>query len=296
MRLVGRLLLSVMLAIVAIVGIAAAWLYVEGSKSPDRSGEYVALGSSFAAGPRLGALALGAPHACWRTADNYAHQLARATGLKLVDVSCGGATTRHLLHGGQFFQPPQVDAVGDATRLVTITIGGNDVDYIGDLGLLAWRSRDGVLGWLVRALWDGPRPADARPYEALADQLVEVVDAVHLRSPQAVVAFVTYPQVLPPAGTCAAVEISGAEATLMRGVGARLAAATQAAATRSGALVVDLGGASAGHDACSGDRWVNGTRPRHGDGAMFHPTRAGMRATAELLERSVRDLRLQDRL
>jgi hypothetical protein len=51
----------------------------------------------------------------------------------LVDVTCSGATTVHLLQGGQFGQPAQLDAVTPATQLVTVTIGGNDVFFMTNL-------------------------------------------------------------------------------------------------------------------------------------------------------------------
>jgi lysophospholipase L1-like esterase len=294
LRIFRRIALVLIVAIVLLGAIGTAVIFIEGRAAPDTSGEYVGLGSSFAAGPRLGPLAPGSPHACWRTADNYAHQLARATRLRLVDVSCGGATTANLLEGGPFFQPPQIEAVGPSARLVTITVGGNDVGYIGDLGLLAWRERGGLKGWLLRTFWKGPRAADARPFDELTGRLVALVNEVHRRAPRATVVLVTYPQVLPPSGTCKEIAVSVQEAALMRGVGTRLAEATRTAASRSGALLVDMDRESSGHDACSGEPWVNGSAPA--DGAMFHPTPAGARATAAALERLVRELRSQGRI
>jgi hypothetical protein len=294
LRIASRVAIFSVLVVVAIVGAGLAVLFVEGTATPDRSGEYVSLGSSFAAGPKLGPLAPDSPHACWRTADNYAHQLARATSLRLVDVSCGGATAKNILEGGPFFQPPQIDAVGSSARLVTITVGGNDVDYIGDLGLLAYRARGGALGALVHAAWNGPRPVHARPFDGLITRLVDIVTVVRQRSPQATVVLLTYPQVLPEHGICASIGISEQEAALMRGVALKLAEATRTAASRSRALLVDMASESAGHDACSGDPWVNGSAP--GDGAMFHPNLAGARATASSLGRLVRQLRSQGRI
>jgi hypothetical protein len=282
------------LVVAAVAAVGLAVLYVEGGTAPDRSGEYVALGSSFAAGPKLGPLAPGSPHACWRTVENYPHGLARATGLRLVDVSCGGATARNILEGGPFFQPPQIEAIGSSARLVTITVGGNDVDYIGDLGLLAYRARAGMFGSLVRLVWRGPQPADARPFDELVTRLIDIVAIVHQRSPQASVVLVTYPQVLPSSGTCASIGVSEQEASLMREVASRLAQATRMAASRSGALLVDMASESEGHDACAGDPWVNGSAP--GNGPMLHPNLAGARATALRLGHLVRQLQIQGRL
>jgi len=295
LRIIRRVALILVLTAIAIAAIGLAVLYVEGRAAPDQSGEYVALGSSFAAGPQLGPLVKGSPHACWRTVENYAQQLARTTGLHLVDVSCGGATASNILEGGPFFQRPQIRALGPSARLVTITIGGNDVDYIGDVGMMAFRNRNGVLGSLVRRFWKGPRPVDARLFDALVARLIDIVAIARQRSPQATVVLMTYPRVLPSIGTCANVGISERDASLMREVAARLAQATRAAASRSGALLVDMASESEGHDACSDDPWTNGSTTA-GDGAMFHPNWAGMRAAALRLEQLVRQLESQGRL
>jgi lysophospholipase L1-like esterase len=294
LRIIRRIALVLVVSVVVIAAVGLAVIYFEGRATPDRSGEYVALGSSFAAGPQLGPLVSGSPHACWRTVENYPHVLAGAAGLHMVDVSCGGATARNILEGGPFFQPPQIEAIGPSARLVTITVGGNDVGYIGDLGLLAWRNRAGMLGSLVRLIWKGPRQVDARPYDELVTRLMDIVASAHQRSPQALVVLVTYPQVLPTSGTCAGIGVSEQDASLMRQVSSRLAQATRAAASGSSALLVDMASESAGHDACSADPWVNGSAPE--GGAMFHPNLAGMRATALRLEVLVRQLRSQGSL
>ncbi len=70
---------------------------------------------------------------CGRSAQNYAHQIARRHNLQLVDVSCGGSTTAHLL-GPWNELAPELDAVTADTMLVTMTTGGNDLGYLGSLG------------------------------------------------------------------------------------------------------------------------------------------------------------------
>ena len=44
--------------------------------------------------------------------------------------------------GGQYFHGPQVGALNENTQPVTLTTGGNDVSYVGDLTFLAARSRE----------------------------------------------------------------------------------------------------------------------------------------------------------
>lgn len=65
-------------------------------------------------------------------------------------MTCSGATTSQVLHGGQYFGVPQIDALSENTQLVTLTTGGNDMSYVGDLTFLAARSRADAIGWLLR--------------------------------------------------------------------------------------------------------------------------------------------------
>ena len=59
---------------------------------------YVALGSSFAAGPGPGWRAPGSPRRAGRSSANYAHLIAAHLGLELTDVTYSGATTRDILN------------------------------------------------------------------------------------------------------------------------------------------------------------------------------------------------------
>jgi len=265
--------------VVALILSATAFVYVQAKRAPTGRPVYVALGSSFAAGPALGSLQSGSPLLCARTEGNYPRRLARLLRLPLVDRSCGGATTAHVLRGGQFFQPPQVDAVNRETRLVTVTVGGNDVGYVGDLSLLAARRSDGPFGWVVRRFWSGP--AETRDYARLHAELVALIRAARARAPAARIVVATYPAILPPRGTCARLGLAADEVASMRVVAARLAATTRAAAAEGGATLVDMDAIGAAHHACAAVPWTNG-QARLLD-APFHPTAAGAEATARAI-------------
>ena len=265
------------LAVLVLALVGLAWL--QARRSPQGRPEYVALGSSFAAGAGLGALQQGSPWLCARSVDGYPQQLARLRRLTIVDMSCGGAVTRHLLDGGQFFQGAQIRAVDRSTRLVTITVGGNDIGYVGDLSLLAGRHSDTLWGWLVRTFWSGPKSIDTRNWAKLERELGDTIRAIHQRSPAARVVVATYPTILPPSGTCDRVALTTAEANLMRAVGDRLAATTRSAAAKAGATVLDMHRLGVSHNACSATPWTNG----YSGIAPFHPTLLGARATADAI-------------
>ena len=93
------------------------------------TGGYVALGSSMAAGPGIRPRAPGAPWPAFRSARSYAHLVADALGLDLVDVTYTNATTANVLAETQHCAPPQISALAGSESLVTVTIGGNDVGY-----------------------------------------------------------------------------------------------------------------------------------------------------------------------
>lgn len=269
----------VLLGIIA-VAVVAGFLIVlyQGKQTPAGDPQYVAMGSSFAAGIGLGPRAPGSPIACMRTLNGYPGQLANLLKLPIVDVSCSAATTAHVLQGGQYFQRPQRDALARDTKLVTITSGGNDIHYVGDLTLIAAGNARSFTGWLVRLFWSGPLRPGQRDYANVRDDLAEAVSQARRRSPQARIVLVTYPAILPPSGTCPRLGISAEQAQEMRAVGEQLAAATRAAADASGALLVDMQHLGVDHHACAAEPWVNGWLDAQG--AQFHPTLLGARETA----------------
>ena len=200
-------------------------------------------------------------------------------------MSCGGAVTKHLLHGGQFFQGPQIRAIGKNTKLVTITIGGNDVGYVGDLSMLAARNSGSIFGRLVRLFWDGPKRMEERGFDKLGGELEQLTRAVRSRAPQAKILLATYPTILPPSGTCARLSLSPSEADAMRAVGDRLARVTADAAAKGGAILVDMHKLGAAHSACSPAPWINGWT--NGGIAPFHPTQKGADATARAIAQAL---------
>lgn len=260
-------------------------VWVQARRTPPERPEYVALGSSFAAGAGLGPLQKGSPLLCARSTNGYPEQLARIRDLSIVDMSCGGAKVGHLLRGGQFFQGPQMRVINAETRLVTITVGGNDSLYIADLSQLAARNGSSLWGRLVRQFWGGPKRMSERNFEKLKRELIALLRAIHARAPNALIVVATYPTVLPPTGTCPVLGLTAAEADSMRKVGDQLATATQSAAGQGGALLVDMHSLGADHNACSAAPWTYGWY--NAGVAPFHPTPAGARATAEAISQAL---------
>jgi lysophospholipase L1-like esterase len=236
---------------------------------------YVALGSSFAAGPGVGPTTPDTPPRCGRGTLNYPNLLAAKLKLALVDATCSGATTEHVL-GPWNEVPAQIDSVTADARLVTITIGGNDVNFVGNIFAAAceqmttpdarcqkWRD-------IGEDVWKGDE-----------ERMRRIVREVRQRAPLARVVFVDYITVLPPKGTCAAVQISDARMKESREAARRLARLTAKVAHEEGAEVFRFSAISKSHAPCSDEPWSNGLTAPSGDGIPVHPNRAGHVAAAE---------------
>lgn len=270
--------------LVAAVSIMAVLLVVciilPGRRAPQGAPDYVALGSSYAAGLGLGPRVDGSPIAAGRTINSYPQKFARLAGLSLVDMTWSGSKTADILQSGAFFQRPQIDGVGRETKLVTITVGGNDVGYGSDLVLTSYRNKGPVLGFLLGLVSSDPLPTAQRDFQKVYAGLTSAIAEIKRRAPKVKVVVITYPAVLPARGTCSALRISKDQADLMRSVAERLAEVTKAAAAHAGASVLDMATLSAGHEACSAAPWTSGTLT---DETPFHPTNAGTTATSGAL-------------
>lgn len=260
---------------------AAAALALAGCATTGRPGtslpqgaRYVSLGSSFAAGAGIGAIKPGTPTRCGRTENNYATLLAQRLSLALDDQGCGGARTTHVL-GPWDELPPQIDAVTPDTRLVTITIGGNDLNYVGSLFTGACNS-----GLPCRPL----QATDAAAFAGVEQRMRAIGEQVRARAPQATLVFVQY-VTLVPEGTCPEATFTPQNAAVLKALARGLAEATARAAKDTGARVLPADELSRDHAPCSAQPWARGMPPGYDRkaGAPWHPTAAGHAAIADAL-------------
>ena len=245
---------------------------------------YVAMGSSFAAGAGIGPLEPGTPERCARNVNNYANLLAEKLDLSLDDQSCSGATSAHLL-GPWEELPAQIDAVTPDTRLVTVTVGGNDLNYVGNLFAASCEQSGSQQGPNdePRRCNEQTSPSEA-DYASAEASLREIAQAVRERAPEATLVFVQYVRLMPEQ-SCAETPIAEPALEEARAIGERLARITADAAAAEGALVLPLDTLSASHAPCSAQPWANGFPGDYapGDGAPWHPNAAGHAAAADLL-------------
>ncbi|MCQ6272454.1 SGNH/GDSL hydrolase family protein [Pseudarthrobacter sp. R1] len=271
------------------------------SPTPEPGAKYVALGSSYAAGGGLGSAdPTDSGGQCGRTTIAYPYLLADALDLKLTNAACGGASIPNVAStpqriwswdGSSRVGELQINAVDLGTDLVTITIGGNDVNYVGNLmaeaclGDLAANPASVISNQLKQYGLCTPLPdstIDTR-LTGITDSLVSMVQAVQEKAPHARVVLVDYLSVLPENGKpCAAVPIPQDRQKFLLHVARELSLATKHAAQQTGAELVTASKESRGHDACSADPWVTGYDFSRGF-VMMHPNESGHAAVAEAL-------------
>ncbi len=248
---------------------------------------YVALGSSFAAGPGIEPII---DRRAARSGNNYAHLVAAHLGATVTDATVSGATTTTILTesqravGRRF--PPQIEAVDSATDLVTITAGGNDLGYLGGLLLRSAVNRldeHRITSRLAAPLHKrtATRPTSDDQITTTARGLSRIVGETRRRAPRARVVLVDYLPIL-DAGTAmsATVPLRAEEVDHARAVATTLSEIYLAAARESGAEIVPASSYGSGHGAGSPDPWVNGFSARRLS-SSFHPTAAGMRIVAD---------------
>jgi lysophospholipase L1-like esterase len=247
-----------------------------------RVGRYVALGESYTAAP--GVPGRQSDDGCLRSAGNYPHLLAAALpAARLVDVSCSGADTGDVRTPQLRGVRPQLAAVTADTDLVTIGLGGNDQDLF--MRLVTTCLRQDPAAVAGSPCTDALGPAVKPALRQMRGNLVRVVREVRNRAPSARILLVGYPQILPAAGTCANVPFAPGDYRFAREVNRGLTEAVRRAAITGGVTYVDVWSASAGHDICAAEPWINGL---DGAGAApFHPFAVEQAAVARLVAAAI---------
>lgn len=291
------------LALVATATVAAAGPAAAAKPTvPEPGSTYVALGSSYAAGAGLQpADPTDTAGLCGRALSTYPNIVANALGLRLVNVSCGGATIDNVVNtpqqlagqDGTRVADPQISAVDSTTRLVTITIGGNDVSYVSNLIAESCRAdlaqnpqspfSNLLLSFGTCNLTDEATVNAA--LEGLRGEFEGMIQAIRARAPQARIVLVDYLTVLPRNGKpCTAIPIPQDKQRFLLKVADKVNLATRVAAQRTGVEYIAASKLSRDHDACSAQPWVTGYVP---SANLMHPRQEGHAAIADAVLRQL---------
>jgi lysophospholipase L1-like esterase len=257
------------------------------------------MGDSYTSGPAI-PIQLGpattppAPAACQRSSANYPSLTARALGLELTDVSCGGATTADFTGSQGPGIPPQLDALHRSTALVSVGIGGNDLGFSTIAANCVALTPVGPtrVGLDCREHYtSGGTDQLALAARRVGTAVAAVLGDIRRRAPYAEVLVIGYPDVVPETGSGCwpFLPFTDGDLAYLRGVEAELNAALAGAARTAGDTFVDMATPSASHDACSpaATRWVEPVL--HPAGSFpLHPGATGMAGMAAVLTATLR--------
>jgi lysophospholipase L1-like esterase len=271
----------------AVAAVAASLLALAAAPGAAHA-QWVGLGDSFAAGPLIPSQTL-TPLGCLRSTRNFARLAAASTGRSLVDVSCSGARTDHMLNPQSTSagtNPPQFNALSAAARVVSLQIGGNDIGFSEILENCSTVNPFGrpCQNRYVRNGVDELRARIANT----APKITTVLEGIAARAPAARIVVVNYASIVPDMGfgCWPQVPLAWADVPYVRGIHKALNQMLEdrtAAAAAGGinAVYVDSYTPSLGRDACRSStvRWVEPLIPSNA-AAPFHPNARGMQGIA----------------
>lgn len=263
---------------------------------------YVSLGDSYTAGPGIPDH-VGTPPGCNRSSRAYPALVAQSLGLAAAEVrmvGCIGATTDDMSGSQQTFNggpnPPQLDSLTRDTTLVTLGIGGNDVDVAGvviscltlDTPANLAKNRDPAP---CRTRFTSGGDEIGQRIAATATSVADTLARIHTRSPHARIYVVGYPELIPDGGTSCThiLDLTPTDLGFLYNQEVRLNTMLRAQARAGGAVFVDTFTPSEGRDACAdpSTRWVEPLIPAT-TGSTLHPNVAGEQGMADAVVRAVR--------
>jgi lysophospholipase L1-like esterase len=259
-------------------------------------GKVVVLGDSYSSGEAADDYgAAGSTESCHASANAYGPRLVhrlRVAAARFTIRACTGATIANLAGPyREHRQPPQLAGLDAETSLVALTIGGNDLGW-SDVILSC------VAPWADDCHDGTPLAADVdRRIDEVGTRLEQTYRAIRRRAPNARVVVVGYPRFFPSPPTNG-LSYSGltildiGEQTWMNDEFDAFNAVIARSAVAAGVEFVDAGAAFRHHELTSAHPWMRG--PAAGassfpvSAASFHPTAAGQRRLADLVEEQIR--------
>lgn len=297
---------------------------VAGARPAAAAAEYkwVALGDSYTAGViRAAGDPIDYPRdGCERTDRSYPQVIDRDLyGLfDLKNVSCGAATVENVTdrpqepighHLPPFSEdpdypfpavPPQSEAVGPDTNVITVGVGGNTLGFADLLSrcMTLGGEAEGA-GTPCKDALGGEIPARLQTVRRQYDRMLAVL---HERAPKAKILAVGYPTVIPESTAKCGYGDPTKFATITQGDLAWLRqdvleplnkAIDDATGTQQAASFVDLYDSSREHSVCDEAKWVEGviSLPSGGDPqlSLVHPNALGHRNAADHVENAMLD-------
>jgi lysophospholipase L1-like esterase len=249
------------------------------------SWDYTAMGDSYSSGVGSPPYDVGTTNGCERSPQAFVRQFAQGqAGIGdsgIQHIACSGATITNLTTTGQNGEQPQIKQIYSGSKLVTVTIGGNDINFATVL-------TNCLLNPLTTCETAYNSANSSNLYtkiDLLKPQLVTTYKAIKAAAPGAHVVAVTYPLLFTPGVACLGLSVP--DTTFLNNVGEYLDNAIISAAQQAGIDAMDERYAFLGHQLCSANAsWViSPTSNTVTDtSSSFHPTVSGQTVMAGDLE------------
>ncbi|HET6939096.1 MAG TPA: SGNH/GDSL hydrolase family protein, partial [Nocardioides sp.] len=197
---------SVLAATSATAAPAPAGSQPRGHGHAAKVSSYVAMGDSYSATGIAPVDPGPAGSECGRSDATYSHLIAAQLGVKSFrDAACGGADTTDYFHAQHADIPAQLLALKKSTELVTMTIGGNDGNLFGGLitacaiaSAVERQTTGSISGAPCKRLYRGSYRKKVQ--QETYPSVLHALRSVRKRAPEATVAILGYPQILPATG------------------------------------------------------------------------------------------------
>ena len=249
--------------------LAALALSLTATASAQAADRYVALGDSYSSGVGTRTYT---DATCKRSASAFPSLLAAARpNTQLVFSACSGAKTGDVL-------AKQVSSLTSTTKLVSITIGGNDAGFtsvVTECAKPEWASVCDTRVTSARSFISGTLPG----------QLNSVYAQIKSRAPSARVVVLGYPRLFAGVDCNAGTFFDADDMTQINGTGDLLNSVIAGRAAAYGFTFKNPTTAFTGHAVCSSPEWLNGLANPVAE--SYHPNTAGHRSGYLPLARSV---------
>ncbi|MFJ4152939.1 SGNH/GDSL hydrolase family protein [Streptomyces galbus] len=272
-------------AAVTVAGAALLSMGAPSATAPARAAtaadgpNYVALGDSYASGAGLAGVT---DTECDRTTGGYAALVSRTSAGKnraFKNVTCTGATTASLWNG-QGSKPAQLNALTPNTKLVTLTLGGNDVGFTSVVATCVLVASSDPAGSPCKKYFTaGGKDVLGERINTMEGRVRDALTDIRRRSPDAKVIVVGYPALFPDSGIgCSSVPFAKGDFAFLRDTTKKLNRALQRRATAGDRAVrfADTYSLTVGHDMCQprDQRWIESLSPEK-DTMAAHPNSMG---------------------
>ena len=246
----------------------------------------VSLGSSFASGPGL--KPYRNPQAS-RSKRNYPSIVAERLGADLVDLTSGGSTLLNITESAQGTLSPQIEGIPSDADIITITSGGNDMAYVGQIMLdsvaASW------LTWPLALLLKRRVGNNNITESELLVRFRDVIAQIKRQAPKAMIILVEYLTLIGPdyrPGTDGPLDSQQAQAAQRRAAMLQRVY-MEATKDQDRCSVLPVADVSLQHGVGSKEPWVtgHGWEIILGGSVPWHPSALGMEKVADLLHRHI---------